>query len=100
MIKVKIEKKDYIEKIEIKGHANFNEYGKDIVCASVSSILITTVNAIISFNEKAISYEEKEGYTKIDVLINDQVTQTLLQNMINLFEELENQYQKNIKITK
>ena len=100
MIKVKIEKKDYIEKIEIKGHANFNEYGKDIVCASVSSILITTVNAIISFNEKAISYEEKEGYTKIDVLINDRVTQTLLQNMINLFEELENQYQKNIKITK
>ncbi len=100
MIKVKIEKKDYIEKIEIKGHANFNEHGKDIVCASVSSILITTVNAIISFNEKAISYEEKEGYTKIDVLINEQVTQTLLQNMINLFEELENQYQKNIKITK
>ena len=100
MIKVKIEKKDYIEKIEIKGHANFNEHGKDIVCASVSSILITTVNAIISFNEKAISYEEKEGYTKIDVLINDRVTQTLLQNMINLFEELENQYQKNIKITK
>ena len=43
MIKVEIEN----NKIEIKGHANYDDYGKDIVCASVSSIVITTINAII-----------------------------------------------------
>ena len=30
--------------IMISGHANHNEYGKDIVCASVSSIIYTTLN--------------------------------------------------------
>ena len=43
MIKIKI-LKDYIE---VKGHANYDDFGKDIVCASVSSIVITTVNAIV-----------------------------------------------------
>ena len=36
--------------IEITGHANFDDYGKDIVCASVSSIVITTVNGILELN--------------------------------------------------
>ena len=34
MIKVKLSE----DKIEITGHANYDEYGKDIVCSGVSSI--------------------------------------------------------------
>ena len=42
MIKVKVEENNnYISKVTIKGHANYDELGKDIVCAAVSSIVIT-----------------------------------------------------------
>ena len=56
MIKVIVEN----NKIEISGHANFDDYGKDIVCASVSSIVITTINACIEIDEDSIYYEDNE----------------------------------------
>lgn len=48
MIKIKVKKdEEIIREISINGHALYDDYGKDIVCASVSSIVITTVNAIL-----------------------------------------------------
>ena len=38
---IKVELKDNL--ITIKGHAGYDDKGKDIVCASVSSIVITTI---------------------------------------------------------
>ena len=50
MIKIKTYlKDDKVIKISIRGHANYKDYGNDIVCASISSIAICTVNAIYSF---------------------------------------------------
>ena len=47
MIKISLkEENKKIKEIKIKGHAFYDDYGKDIVCAAFSSILITTVNAI------------------------------------------------------
>lgn len=94
MIKVKVNP----DKITISGHANYDEYGKDIVCASVSSIVTTSVNAIISFNDKAIKYKVKEGLISIEIINFDDTTDTLLNNMINVLEDLAKQYPKNIKI--
>ena len=55
MIKVKVLKENnFYKEITITGHANYDTYGKDIVCSSVSSIVITTVNAIISLNKDII----------------------------------------------
>ena len=55
MIKIKIDyESSYITNIKLTGHANYDEYGKDIVCASVSSIVITSLNAALSINDKAL----------------------------------------------
>ena len=94
MIKVKVQK----DSIEVKGHAMYAASGKDIVCASVSCIVITSVNAILKFDEEAIKYEDKEGYVKIDILKHNRETDLIILNMIELLEELEKQYSKNIKI--
>ena len=59
MIKISIKKEnDFVKQVKIIGHAKYNDYGKDIVCASVSSIVITTVNAILRVDSSAISYDE------------------------------------------
>lgn len=94
MILVKVEK----DKIEIKGHADYEDLGKDIVCASVSSIVTTTINGIISIDEDSIEYSEKEGFISIKLLKDKDVVNKLIFNMIDLLKQLESQYPKNIKI--
>ncbi|MEI3529801.1 MAG: ribosomal-processing cysteine protease Prp [Bacilli bacterium] len=99
MIKVSINKSDkVVNNIIINGHANFDEYGKDIVCASVSSIVITSINAILRIDEKAINYQEKEGLVIIDINKHTKVVDLLIENMIDLLEQLQKEYRKNIKI--
>ena len=83
MIKVKIkENNNEIEDISITGHAMFDDYGKDIVCAAVSSIVI--------------SYQENPFDLK--VIGDNEVVYELLDNMISLLKELEQSYPNNIKI--
>ena len=87
------------KKIEISGHAYFESYGKDIVCASVSSIVFTTINGILNINDKAIQYIN-DDILEIFILSNDAITTKLIENMIVLLKELERQYPKNLKISK
>ena len=94
MIKVIIEG----NKIEVSGHANYDDYGKDIVCASVSSIVITTINGIIDIDDEAILYEEEKDKIKIEMKKEDKVTKKLIDNMVFMLESLEKDYPKNIKI--
>ena len=94
MIKININK----DEITIKGHSGYSEHGSDIVCASVSSICITTVNALLSIDEDCITYEENDGYLNIKINKHNEVINKLIDNMINLLTELEKQYKKNIEI--
>ena len=94
MIKVLINK----DHIEIKGHAMFDEYGKDIVCASVSTMVITTVNGILSIDKEAIKVNQTEGFIEIDLLKHTKEVDALISNMISLLKELKVQYKKNIQI--
>ena len=99
MIKVKLTKNNnYYKRIIITGHANYDDYGKDIVCASVSSIVITTINAIIEFDPESIYYEDLNNRILIKKLKDDDITNKLINNMIELLEELEKSYKDNIKI--
>lgn len=95
MIKVTVAK----DKIKVFGHAGYEEAGKDIVCASVSSIVTTTINAVIRIEEDSIVYEEKDGMVIIDILKHTSITDTLILNMVELLKELEKEYSKYIKIS-
>ena len=93
MIKV-IVKEDVIT---ISGHANYDEYGKDIVCSAVSATVITTVNGILSIDNSAIEVTEGEK-VEIKILKHSNVVDKLILNMINLLTELQNDYKDNIDI--
>ena len=85
-------------KINIIGHADFGTYGKDIVCSSVCSIMTTTINGILRFNNKYISYQKNENDFQIVINEHNEIVDNLIENMISLFKELEQDYPKNIKI--
>ena len=99
MIKIKFSyNESYITNVKITGHANFKEYGKDIVCAAASSIAITSLNACLKINDKSLNVIEKEGLIDAEVLVKDEVINSILLNMKDMFSELEKEYSKNVKI--
>ena len=98
MIKVKVGKENSIyKKIELLGHAMYDDYGKDIVCASFSTMIITTINAILTFDQSAISYTDTNDLKIINVK-KDNITNRLLNNLVNMIYELRDNYDKNIKV--
>ncbi len=94
MIKVSIKK----DKILILGHALYDNPGKDIICSSVSSIAITTINGIISIDENAIKYKLDKKGLEIEILKRDDVTLKLIDNMKELLINLSSKYPKNIRV--
>lgn len=99
MIKVKVDYDDnLIKKVKVTGHAGYDDYGKDIVCASVSSIVITSVNLIYKLNKDIIKVIEDKGLIEINVLKEDETINIVLKNMIDMLKELSNDYKKNVKI--
>ena len=99
MIKIKFEyETSYIKSFKITGHANYDEYGKDIVCSSISSIAITSINACLKINDKSILAKTNDGLIDAKVNVQDEVINKILLNMKDMFKELEKQYSKNVKI--
>ncbi len=98
MIKVNVSSGN--DRIEILGHAMYDDFGKDIVCAGVSSIVTTTVNGILSFNKDLIEYQTFKDKFTIVVKCHNEITDNLINNMINMLNQIEEDYPKNIKIRK
>lgn len=100
MIKVVIKTVDNnIDSIKISGHAEYDVKGKDIVCAAVSSITITTVNAILKLDSNAIDYDQGSSLV-IKIKKHNETIDILIENMLDLLKELEKDYNKNIKINR
>jgi hypothetical protein len=98
MLRVSILKQDnVIIKIEFNGHAMFDVKGKDIVCASASVSLLTTVNAILEFDDNAIKFINNKNVV-VENIKQDETTNKLLLNLENVLKELERQYKEYICI--
>lgn len=94
MIKIKVLK----DTITISGHANFADYGKDIVCASTSAIVTTSVNDMFVVNKDSFTYSDDGNQLIIKILKDDLLILKLFNNLIELLKNLEKDYPKNIKI--
>lgn len=99
MIKIKIDYNgDFIKRVKISGHANYDEHGKDIVCASVSSISITSINLAMKYNASSVSVRQDEGLIDVNILIEDEVINLIFSNLKDMLEELSKDYKKYVKI--
>lgn len=96
MIKVYVKKNNIV----ITGHAMFSDYGSDIVCASASSIVITSINACLNIDAKSVVYKNELDKLTIDIKSDNNVILKILDNMLNMLSELANDYPKNVKIIK
>jgi hypothetical protein len=99
MTEISIKKNNnQIDQIIINGHSGYKECGSDIVCSSISSIAITSINAILKMDEESLKWEQKDGYLNVKILKHTDVIDLLLENMIDLLGDLSKQYKNYVKI--
>ncbi|MCR4851406.1 MAG: ribosomal-processing cysteine protease Prp [Lachnospiraceae bacterium] len=54
-----------------EGHACFGDYGKDIICASISVLIINTINSIEEFCEDSFDLTENEDKGILGIELKD-----------------------------
>ncbi len=84
--------------ITVKGHSGMAEYGKDIVCASVSSIIYTTINAIASIDSLAIEVTDDGKTMVIKLKKTDETLLKLITNMLEMLKAVAKDYPKNLSV--
>ena len=72
MIKISMVSKDG-QRIgfDMKGHAGFGEYGRDIVCAAVSALVINTVNSMEALTDNPFEAEVEEDSGSVHFLLKE-----------------------------
>ncbi|MDR1628579.1 MAG: ribosomal-processing cysteine protease Prp [Oscillospiraceae bacterium] len=102
-IKVFVTPEGNILGFELFGHSGYEEVGKDIVCAAVSSVLYMVVNTlsdVLNVNFEVLTMDNKDAYFKF--IINNKdfyICKFFMIGLKNHFLNLEEQYYKNIKVS-
>lgn len=91
--------KDTFIGFHIFGHADYDEFGKDIVCAMVSSAAYMTANTITDVMHIPAEAKDKDGdmfvMTKHE---NAERCQDLLKGLRLHMDNIAEQYEKNLKV--
>jgi len=105
MIKVSVYKnaENLITGFTLSGHADYSEYGSDVVCAAVSALVINTINSIENFTSDKfrIEQDEKNGFLEFHVISSMSNNSNLLLSSLALgLQGIEDEYSgKYIKLT-
>ena len=84
MINVTVKRDKSINEIRIVGHAKYDIYGKDIVCAGV-------------FDEDSIEFNEENNFFLRNIK-QDEITNILLENLVEVLKSIQDKYKENIKV--
>ena len=86
-----------IESLKVSGHANFADYGKDIVCAGVSAVVTGGINALEE-EIKNIEITSQDNVLGVKVINNNEKIQVILNTILIQLKTIEASYKKYIKI--
>lgn len=84
-----------------RGHSGFAEKGEDIVCASVSALVINTVNAIETFTDDRCEDSADEEHAEIRFTLDPDYshdTDLLIRTMIMGLRDIKKSWKANLQI--
>ena len=102
MIKVNLAYHDgALTYIKVSGHANSDEYGKDLVCAGVSTIIVGVYNTLEKLGMLEIgTFKVKEGLAEFTIHKITRESQLILETLVTTLETIEMSYGDFIQIQK
>lgn len=90
-----------IVQISSKGHSGYEDIGKDIVCSSVSTLMIYSINLLEKMNVNfEYKVDEKEVMMSIIIKTIDAISDSIMETLLKCLEDLSSQYKKFINIRK
>ena len=90
-----------VERFTCSGHAGYAASGEDIVCASISILVINTINSIETFTSVPFLCEANEETGDIDFQFTEEISpdaSLLIDSMILGLKEIQNDYGKKFLI--
>ena len=88
-----------IQSFKIIGHADYAEYGYDIVCSGITTAVFTSLGLIKRYlNENEYDYKELNGTIALSFKSTNQIVNDIIENLIEVLKNIERQYPKNLKI--
>lgn len=87
---------DNLELLKIKGHAESEQYGHDLVCAGISALVTAGLNNLDGIKRYDVIYEEGDVEIKLnDITEHDKI---VLETVIVGIKSIEESYPENVKI--
>lgn len=90
---------DRIERFKMRGHANYDVYGRDLVCAAASSIGIGLLNAIDEMAGSSCKIDLQDDAILVEVTdLGNEVLQNILKVGMIQLKTLQEQFPENIRV--
>lgn len=86
------------EGILVRGHAEYAEEGKDIVCAGITALTQTLVESIESLSEDTIKYDISPGMAAIYYRDLSERSQTLVDSFFIGVSMIASEFPENVRI--
>ena len=83
--------------LEVSGHAESDEYGKDLICAAVSSIMFGFMNGLDALNEK-VDIEQLTNEIRISSHTTSNKVQDYFELVMMQLKTIEESYGDFIKV--
>ena len=85
--------------VEVKGHAGYDEYGKDIVCAAVSAVTLTCALGLRDILGKQGTYDSENGFMNVNIADKaDEQSELLVKTMLQGLKMIQGKYPDTIKL--
>lgn len=94
MIEVKVRKNEII----VSGHANYAEYGYDIICAGATALAQTLIKSVQDLTEDEIEYDIKPGMVDIRYRDLSEKSRTLVDSFFVGMNLLVDEFPEYIRI--
>lgn len=89
---------DLIQSVTVKGHACSGEYGQDLVCAGVSSIMTGALNALDILFPGQCRLRMADNCMEAAAETGNEQLQAVLRTIVSQLETMEEGFPDNIKV--
>ena len=96
-INLLIDKKDEIVGFEIEGHANYDEYGKDLVCSAVTILAYSCVNSLDKYADD-VNFSDNEIIMTVSISSPNRDTDVIFDYFKTGIETLLGNYSSYVKL--
>lgn len=96
-INLLIDKKDEIVGFEIEGHANYDEYGKDLVCSAVTILAYSCVNSLDKYADD-VNFSDNEIIMTVSISSPNRDTDVIFNYFKTGIETLLGNYGSYVKL--